>query len=267
MSLSYFRDEKVDVAVIEVGVGGLLDPTNIVTPILSVITSIAKDHESILGSQLEQIAFQKAGIIKPHIPVVIGPKADFVAIRQRAKLCNSFLYHVKENNLFYDHENSAIAKQALNILQSHFCLLESHIEEGIQARPSCRFERKGQFILDVAHNPNGFERLLEAYDYFFPKQSFQAIIGMSNDKDVATCLKLISSRASKLYLVDTFHFRATCCHQMAEILKGYSYFNFYESHTISKALQQALSLSKDMNILVCGSFYLMQEANQRIFSI
>ena len=80
LAFEYFRSEQVDVAVIEVGVGGEKDPTNIIHPELSVITSISRDHTALLGDSLEEIARDKAGIIKPHVPVVIGPHADFSPI-------------------------------------------------------------------------------------------------------------------------------------------------------------------------------------------
>lgn len=79
MAFSYFEGEKVDIAVIETGLGGRLDSTNIITPLLSVITNIGYDHTNILGSTLPEIAFEKAGIIKENIPVVIGEKQDEIA--------------------------------------------------------------------------------------------------------------------------------------------------------------------------------------------
>lgn len=77
LAFEYFSDKKVDIAIIEVGMGGRLDSTNIITPLLSVITNIGKDHTQFLGDTLEKIAFEKAGIIKPNIPVVIGEPTYF----------------------------------------------------------------------------------------------------------------------------------------------------------------------------------------------
>ncbi len=116
LAFQYFRDQKVDVAIIEVGIGGLHDATNIVHPILSIITSVACDHEDLLGNTLEKIAYEKAGIVKPGIPVVIGPKADFAVIREKAAACQSPLYKVESQADFYDVENTAIARQALKLL-------------------------------------------------------------------------------------------------------------------------------------------------------
>ena len=100
LAFEYFRDQKVDVAVVEVGIGGRCDSTNIVQPILSIITSVASDHEDLLGNTLEEIAYAKAGIIKPGVPVVIGPKADFAIIHQEAAACHSPLYKVERSQAF-----------------------------------------------------------------------------------------------------------------------------------------------------------------------
>ena len=89
LAFQYFRDQQVDIAVIEAGIGGLFDTTNIILPLVSVITSVAKDHEEILGKTLEEIAFQKAGIIKPGVPIVIGPQADFKVIQKELLLAKA----------------------------------------------------------------------------------------------------------------------------------------------------------------------------------
>ena len=91
MAFKYFADREVDVAVIEVGLGGRLDSTNIITPLTSVITNISFDHMALLGDTLEKIAAEKSGIIKPHIPVVIGTRDrnyDFV-FEGKARSCDA----------------------------------------------------------------------------------------------------------------------------------------------------------------------------------
>jgi dihydrofolate synthase/folylpolyglutamate synthase len=98
MAFDYFEKEKIDVAVIETGLGGRLDSTNIITPILSIITNIGYDHTDLLGNTLEKIAFEKAGIIKPGVPVVIGeylPETKKVFI-EKAKQCNSPIYFAQD---------------------------------------------------------------------------------------------------------------------------------------------------------------------------
>jgi dihydrofolate synthase/folylpolyglutamate synthase len=104
MAFDYFAQQKVDVAVIETGLGGRLDSTNIITPVLSVITNIGYDHMNLLGNTLPEIAFEKAGIIKPGVPVVIGeylPETKNVFI-EKAMACNAPIYFASDNFLITD---------------------------------------------------------------------------------------------------------------------------------------------------------------------
>ena len=109
LALQYFSEQKVDVAVIETGICGLHDTTNLISPLISIITSVAFDHIELLGPTLEDIAYQKAGIIKPRVPIAIGPKARFNAIFDQAKALQSPLIEVGPQTGDYDDENRAIA--------------------------------------------------------------------------------------------------------------------------------------------------------------
>ena len=261
LAFQYFRDQKVDIAIIEAGIGGLLDTTNIIVPIVSIITSVACDHQDMLGKTIEEIAFQKAGIIKPGVPVVIGPQADFEVIRQRARETKSDLYKVGPQVGFYDVENSAIARQALEILQ----IPEKQIQAGLKHRPPCRFERVGRAILDVAHNPAGFMRLTEALDLQFPGQRFAAIVGISKDKDVKKCLSIIAEKAAHLYLVQSPSLKAMSVEEMSQILRQEGITHFTAGLTIQESVTQALA-SEEL-VVGCGSFYIMEELRQEILRI
>lgn len=261
LGFQYFRDQKVDIAVIEAGIGGLLDTTNIIQPLVSIITSVASDHEDMLGPGLEQIAYHKAGIIKPGIPVIMGPKADFPVIREKAKLCGSPLYKVETQPGFYDIENSAIARQALEILKCP----EAAIQEGLKCRPSCRFEQVGPVIFDVAHNPDGFMRLMEALQMHFPGQRFSAIVGMSKDKDVKKCLSILAERADHLYLVQASIPKAVLVEKMKELLRQIGFTRFTAGASIQETVRKALA-SEDL-LVVCGSFYIMKEAREEVLRI
>lgn len=144
-AFSYFAEQKVDIAVIEVGLGGRLDATNIITPILSIITSIDFDHMEYLGDTLEAIAKEKAGIIKPGVPAVMGPR-----VQPRHCFPKEHWVEIKGD---YEMENRAIAKKALELL--------GVAPLGLEALPPCRFEKRGKVIFDGAHNPAGLRRTLE----------------------------------------------------------------------------------------------------------
>jgi dihydrofolate synthase/folylpolyglutamate synthase len=263
LAFEYFRDQKVDVAIVEVGIGGLHDATNIVQPLISIITSVACDHEDLLGNTLEKIAYEKAGIIKPGIPVVIGPKADFAVIREKAAVCHSALYKVESQPGFYDVENTAIARQALKLLP--YRLSEQDIETGLSSRPACRFEQIGNVIFDVAHNPAGISSLLEAIEVHFPGRRFSVMIGMSKDKDVRKCLSMLAENADHLYLVQSPALKAIAVEEMCEILRLDGFDRFTAGFSIKESIDKALA-SEDL-LVVCGSFYIMKEAREEVVRI
>lgn len=263
LAFDYFRDQKVDVAVIEVGIGGLQDATNILHPILSIITSVACDHEDLLGNTLEKIASQKAGIIKAGVPAVIGPKADFAVIREQAEKCQSSLVLVPFQDGFYDDENTAIAREALKLLP--FPLSKKDLEAGLQARPPCRFEQIGNAIFDVAHNPAGFIRLLEALRLHFPGRPFSVAIGMSKDKDVRKCLQLLAAEADHLYLIQSPASKAMAVQEMEDILRQDGFTRFTAGLSLKESLEKVLST--EQLLVVCGSFYIMKEAREQVVRI
>lgn len=166
LMLSYFDYKEVEVGVIEVGVGGLLDSTNIINPILSIITSIGLDHCHILGNTYEEIAKNKAGIIKANVPCLIGfncqPKEVFL---NKAKEYNSDIHFINSKNTYnsYDEENSDIAREALLLIKKYYDIKHNsdkeisiiaqkisldNIEIGIKAKQDCRKEYVIQKLQD-----------------------------------------------------------------------------------------------------------------------
>lgn len=260
----YFKEQNVDVAVLETGVGGLLDATNVVHPLASVITSISYDHMEYLGETLEEIAEQKAGIIKPNIPVVIGPHAQYASIFQRAKKMHSPLYVVEEKATFYDTENQWIAKETLRILKKHFsALFIEHIHAGLLSFLPCRFEKRGQVLYDVAHNPDGFKRLANILSHQYPKQTFRFLIGMSLGKDVRRSLEQIEKKAHFIHFVQAKNIRSISALTLATIFKEFSNYPCSVETSVLEGLHRAKHALKPQELLiVCGSFYIMAEAKE-----
>ncbi|CBK19851.2 uncharacterized protein [Blastocystis hominis] len=175
MAFDYFKEKQVDVAVVEVGLGGRLDSTNIITPELSVITSIGLDHQGILGNTITDIAREKAGIIKDGVPVVVGPNCPHQQIYSIAGSHHSLYVPVVVEDYqhqTYDVINTAIARQALKTLnetsRGKFQIPADIIESATTTRPICRFEEfdlrnsRGESIrvvLDVCHNQPGFDAM------------------------------------------------------------------------------------------------------------
>lgn len=205
----YFSKKKVDIAIIETGLGGRYDSTNIVNPLLSIITSISRDHMEILGNDLESITLAKSGIIKPEKPVVIGlldPKVESI-IRQIAKENRAPVFSVKEafgeniekypkTNLEGPHQNknAAIALLASQTLINDFLLDPQKSISALQkvnwpGRWQVIHFKKLKFILDCAHNEAGAEAL---------KENLKKLIKQENKKPIIIFGTLGISRAHSL---------------------------------------------------------------------
>jgi len=215
LAFDYFSKEKVDIAVIEVGMGGRLDATNIITPLISVITNIGLDHIQFLGNTLEAIAFEKAGIIKPNIPIVIGEytlhtKPVFLA---KSKECTSEIYFASDliletypSDLIGDYQmqNKKTVLQTIAVLnaQKEFIITPENIKSGLlqvvrNTDLQGRWQQINEFpkvICDTAHNKNGLEIVLKQIQ----KEEFDdlhIVLGVVNDKDLDEILPLFPKKA------------------------------------------------------------------------
>lgn len=197
MAFLYFAQQKVDVAIIEVGLGGRLDATNVVNPVVCGICRIDLDHQAILGDTLEQIAFEKAGIIKPGVPVCWSPQ-DPVVERVLSPLCQrgvrgDFDF---ELGLFGVHqiENASLAVNMIKA--SGLSVSEQVIIEGLaNAHWSCRYELISHaplILLDGAHNPAGTRALIQTLrgDRRFQDRELALWIGLTEGHDAAEIAKL-----------------------------------------------------------------------------
>lgn len=256
----YFASKQVDFAVIEVGIGGRLDATNILTPLLSVITSIDLDHTSILGKTIEEIAVEKAGIIKNNVPVVLGPHLPSKILQQVAIAKNSPI--IVQNlcaGKYYDMENSATARLALQQLSLEFPLSSKSIQEGILVRPNCRFEilqYKGcKVILDVAHNAHGISQLIRMLGDFYPQKKVHWIIGFSKDKGIEPCIDLIISHAASINAIETNFPRLRTA---TEVIELFAKRVFVKQVKAVSEVYAELESPEEI-IVVCGSFYIMSQ--------
>ncbi|MDQ5956965.1 MAG: bifunctional folylpolyglutamate synthase/dihydrofolate synthase [Candidatus Rhabdochlamydia sp.] len=261
LAFDFFCEKRVDIAVVETGLGGRLDATNILCPVLTVITSISKEHVQFLGENLEKIAFEKAGILKLRVPVILGPRARFQSIYKHACALKCPVFCVNKVFHFFDEENSEIAKRALEQLKTDFMLTQKSIDQALIFRPSCRFEICGDVIFDVAHNPEAIFYLLQALHYFFPQRRLRFVVGFSKDKDYESCLELIAPVAVHIHLVQG-NDKLMSIEELSFVLKDAPSF-FYTCHqSIEEGVKAAFSFAFQANELtvVCGSFYIMQEA-------
>lgn len=276
LAFDCFAKEQVDVAVIEVGMGGRLDSTNVITPLVSVITNIGFDHTQFLGDTLPKIAAEKAGIVKSNVPVVIGEYSEetkpiFIA---KAKLENAPIYFAKDNleeayecALLGDYQvhNKKTVLQAIKLLPSQFKIEENHIKLGLKNVIQNTgllgrwqiLKQKPFTVCDTAHNSHGLKIVLNQIQ----KHQFETlhiVLGVVNDKDLDSILPLFP-KSAKYYFCKPNVPRGLD----AEILKQKaSHFSLFGKvfNSVSEAYDEAVNSAKDSDfIYIGGSTFVVAE--------
>ncbi len=264
LSMLYFKEMQVDIAVIETGIGGRLDATRVYNPVLCVITSISLDHTRLLGDSKELIAKEKAGICKRNIPLVLGPKASLAPIFEMARSLDCTVLIAEQSDGSYDKENQGIANLACAQLTTLFPKLSAQaIAQGVAYRPSCRMEQIGSFLFDVAHNPDAFHRVFQDIKQRFHDAKVSSMIGMSSDKDVAGCLAIAMQYCAQIFLVQAEGARAAPKEYLAAVLESMGYFDYMICDSIADAIQE-MGNDQDSIQVVCGSFYIMDAAKKAL---
>lgn len=293
----YFSRQAVDVAVVEVGLGGRLDATNVLKPLVSVITSLYLDHVSILGDTLDKIAWEKGGIIKPGIPVVCAPQEveALKVIRDLAAekgaplsvIDSDYRYQLLSRSLDgqelmvaspeqeirleiplvgdFQAVNAATAYGALDQLKKGgFPLEESEIYQGFKRTSwPARFEvlrRQPPLIVDSAHNPASIRKLRETVDDFFPELPLVLVFGISEDKQLDGMLDEILPRTSFLITTQADHPRAM---DPGELARRAMRFDVPTESVpqVSQALSRGLELGgAHAVVLVTGSIFVAASA-------
>jgi dihydrofolate synthase/folylpolyglutamate synthase len=213
LAFDYFSKEHIDVAVIEVGMGGRLDSTNVITPLVSVITNIGFDHTQFLGDTLPKIAFEKAGVIKRNIPVVIGEYADETkpVFEEKASTEGAPIYFAQYQSEVgyecalkgdYQKQNMKTVLKAVELLQNAFEISDLHIQNGFKNVISNTgllgrwqiLNKKPFVVTDTAHNAHGLKIVLSQIQ----KHEFETlhiVLGVVNDKDLDSILPLFPKNA------------------------------------------------------------------------
>lgn len=271
LAFLYFAQEKVDIAVLETGLGGRLDATNIVHPCLSIITSISLDHMEILGSTPEAIALEKGGIIKEKVPVIIGPHVPRTPIQTIAFQKESPCIQVEYQTSLFEEENQQIARAALSYLASSFYLPQDAIQKGLEAKQPCRFEiipGPLPLILDVAHNPDGLQHLFQMLAHAYSHSSIRVLFGLSKSKDIKLCLKIIATYAHSFHLVEATNGRGAPTHELyqhlCEMAIDPSRILIHDSILLGVNQAKEEALKNQEILLICGSFFIMNQARQAL---
>ncbi len=283
-----FKNELCDVWVLEVGLGGRLDVVNVVNPDVAVITNIGLDHTDWLGDTIEKIAFEKAGIIRPNIPVIFGGQQDIPqAILAKAAECNAPLYAINRDyfyEAFEDGKTWAFASSGTTlklptgslaldnistavaaILLSGLEVNQTAIAEGIQtAKLPGRFEvreiQNKTVIFDAGHNPHGVEFLLKQLrNYLNYNKKYKEVIcvfSMLADKDINSVVKLLKDTVHLWKIAPLSVPRAAEVTLLTDALQGELIEQF---DNVKLAFKSALDETENNQlILVCGSFHTLE---------
>ena len=277
LAFDYFSKNKVDIAIIEVGMGGRLDSTNIINPILSIITNISLDHTRFLGSNISDIAKEKAGIIKDNIPVVIGQTQQEISpiFTDIAKSKNSeiiFADHSIYDTYDCDLKGDYQKKNIITVLKSteilkhlDYKINDSHIKTGLsnvsnntglQGRWQV-IQRKPMIICDTAHNEAALREVIsQLIDMEYSDLHF--IIGFSNDKNLKKISKIFPED-SKYYFVQSKVGRARDAKEVRDIFKlNNRCGDYYKS--IENTIKYVKGVSKENDIIfIGGSTFVVSE--------
>jgi dihydrofolate synthase/folylpolyglutamate synthase len=279
IAFQYFANERVDIAIIETGLGGRLDSTNIIAPLVSVITNVALDHQKYLGKTIAKIAEEKAGIIKSGVPCVTSSDDEevldllhSVAQTKGAEVFEARRYEIKEVKLGlageHQERNAVLAGIAVGLVMSNYSLF-AHLSNATARRGLMRvrrntgirgrFERVGKrFILDVAHNPDGIETLIESLSPATCR-NLTVVFGVMKDKDYAAMIEPLAKIATRFIAVAPRMERALPSKEVALLARG-SGEHVVNGGTVARGVRLARLSKSRGKILVTGSNYVVGEA-------
>ena len=303
IAFEYFKEKNVDFAIIEVGLGGRFDATNIVDPVVSVITNISPEHQNVLGKKIEDIAFEKAGIIKDHVPIVTATKGDALRVIEKIaeeknapvkKISDSNWKRLRDDDLNqefsingflssysvrtaliggYQGENIALAISTVEFLQNNgFNISEESIVDGIKntVNPG-RMEVVSYdpcILLDGAHNIAGMKILAETLEDDFQFDRLILILGILSDKDIEEMLPIIVPFAEIIITTKSSNNRAFDPTELKNMIdKLGDTKTIVVKDQIIDAIDYAKSIAKK-NDLICitGSLFTVGEARDYLVS-
>lgn len=297
ISFQYFERKKVDYSIIEVGLGGKYDATNIVNPLITIITNISLEHQNILGKKITEIAYQKAGIIKESIPVFTAVKnTSYHVIKKIADDKKASIYIIKNknwrrinNNLEFQEfkikgllkeynvktkllgkhqgENITISIKSAEYLKKHGInikdvSIKNGIEKTINPGRMEIINNKPVILLDGAHNPKGIKLLVETLKNDFEYDKLFFIIGVLKDKNIKTMIPHIISISDYIIATQSNNDRALNSLQFEKIInKSNNKIKAISKKNIPHAIRYSLSLAKPKDLIcITGSLYTVGEA-------
>lgn len=304
LMLLYFKKENIDFGVIEVGLGGTLDSTNVIKPIIQVITSISFDHTNLLGNTLEKIAREKAGIIKRGIPTVIYPQQEEVlkVIKNKCFEMDSELYIANNENLKFknivnldkpyqllkynneidillpllgEHQiiNLSVAMQAIEVLNNKN-IIDISIANIVKSIKNVSWKGRLEVlsnnpyvVIDGAHNIQGIKTLSRNIKKYFKYENLYLILGILADKDVEEMIKIITPMAKKIYSVTPNSIRGELAESLKDEVSKFNK-NCKAFDKYEEAYLEALNDASEKDlILASGSLYMIGDMRKIIRKI
>jgi dihydrofolate synthase/folylpolyglutamate synthase len=295
MAFEYFFDKKVDYAVIEVGLGGRFDATNIINPIISVITNVTLEHQDRLGNTIDEISFEKAGIIKENNPVITAAEDTALnviqknAIQKNASLTvidksswektggnlnwQNFIVHGKIKDYFvktslqgiFQGENLALSLMCIEVLQMKgVYVTDEDIKKGVENTTNLGrmeiLDFEPVILIDGAHNISGMNMLKTTIKKDFTYDKLILVIGILSDKNIKEMVKIISTVADKIIVTKSSNIRAAEPAKLKEFFKPK---NSIIKNSVSEAVKYAKSIAKKQDIIVItGSLFTISEARE-----
>ena len=273
MALKYFLDTNCEICIIETGLGGRLDATNIITPILSVITNISLDHTDLLGDTITKIAGEKAGIIKPNVPVIIGehhPETVNVfqekALKNNATINYAFEEFELEETNNYKAINERTVKCTVKKLNTlGFTISKQHIKNGIDNLIKNRnfigrfqiIEQNPLTILDVSHNEAGLKKTFELLKSI-QKGKLHIVFGASSDKNLTEILPIFPTNVS--YYFTVFSSKRSCTKKELIHKSRNTHLNILFFDSLEETLIYTKTIvNKEDTLLITGSFFLISD--------
>lgn len=301
MAFEYFSRKNCDIVVLETGMGGRLDATNVIdAPLCSVITTISLDHTSFLGKSIQEIAAEKLGIVKPNSCLVLGAGIDASVFEMAKNVCknsNSNLVladssivddfkfaGINKSEFIYDkikmqvslvgshqRNNVCTVLSVLNALKKTFNIINIKIKAGFEkVKVPCRIETLSNsplVILDASHNPESIQALANFIQKNLKNKKLTALFGMFSDKDVDTSLKIIGNYFEKMIVVKSNNPRAMEVESLKKIADKYNK-HVLANENFEEGLKFAVSsLSESDGLIIFGSFTIVSSAKKLFFSI
>ncbi|RQV98596.1 hypothetical protein EH221_01645, partial [bacterium] len=293
IAFEYFSESKIDIAVVEVGLGGRYDPTNVVLPLVSVITSISFDHMDLLGDTLEEIAYEKAGIIKRNVPVIVGQQKKMVtqvlekvANEAGAVVVSAEQYSPKNLQTATSGHSFQLSEMEADAIEVQIPLLGIHQVENAQLAFAVLIEARklglqisdsaiiqgfrtvkwpGRYeilsyapliIVDGAHNVDSIERVIETTRLVFPEKKIHLLYGTSTGKDVEGMLRVLFPECETCVFTQSTHPKSMAVDILVQLAQQMEYPASVKT-PVEQALRKALQDISDDGLLLCtGSLFI-----------